>query len=102
MGELHWSEGSRTMDAVIRLEGVFDGSSAWELRHALRERGAAAQPVVIDFSAVRECHDFGVAVLAHGLTCDAPGLVELRGLQQRQAALVRFFGLDAGPAHDSD
>ena len=49
----------------LLLHGVFDGSSAWEVRHALA--GADASRVVIDFAGVVETWEFGAAVLSVGL-----------------------------------
>lgn len=47
------------------LQGTFDGSSAWEVRHALS--GADAGRVILDFTGIEEAWEFGAAVLAAGL-----------------------------------
>jgi hypothetical protein len=49
----------------LLLHGVFDGSSAWEVRHALS--GADAGRVILDFAGVVETWEFGAAVLSVGL-----------------------------------
>lgn len=84
---------------VLRLDGVFDGASAWDLRHLL-ERSAAetpGRPVIVDFSAVRDFYDFGVAVLAHGLAQRPAHLppVRLRGLRTHQLRMFGYFGVEA-------
>lgn len=85
---------------VIRIGGVFNRASAFELRERL-EREAAAE-VVLDFSLVHEFADLGVAALAHGIA----GLerrVRLRGLRAHQLRIFRYFGVDVGrPAADRD
>jgi anti-anti-sigma regulatory factor len=77
--------------AVIRVEGVFDRASAFELRDRLEREPAG--DVVLDFSLVREFADLGVATLAHGL---AGGERRLRlvGLRQHQLRIFRYFGVD--------
>ena len=77
--------------AVIRVAGVFDRASAFELRDRL-ERETAID-VVLDFSLVREFADLGVATLAHGLA-GADRRLHLRGLRQHQLRIFRYFGLD--------
>jgi hypothetical protein len=42
-----------------------DGSSAWELRHAIGDLGP--KEVVLDFEGISEVWDFGAAVLSAGL-----------------------------------
>jgi len=49
----------------LLLSGVFDGSSAWEVRHALA--GADAARIVLDFGGIEEAWEFGAAVLSVGL-----------------------------------
>lgn len=81
---------------TIALDGVFDGASAWELRHTLEAMQKRVVPVVVDFTKVREFYDFGVAVLAHGLAQrrEEPK-VSLRGLRSHQLRMFRYFGIDA-------
>lgn len=83
-------------ELIVRLEGVFDGASAWDLRRSLEQiRGSEVRRVVLDFSRVRDFYDFGVAVLAHGLAHGgALPRVILRGLRTHQLRLFRYFGVD--------
>lgn len=85
---LRETEGART---VIRVSGVFDRASAFELRDRLQRE--PAEDVVLDFSLVREFADLGVATLAHGLA-GADRRLHLRGLRQHQLRIFRYFGLD--------
>lgn len=76
---------------VIRIAGVFDRASAFELRDRL-EREPPGE-LVLDFSLVREFADLGVATLAHGLAgADRP--LRLLGLRQHQLRIFRYFGVD--------
>ncbi len=81
-------EGART---VIRVAGVFDRASAFELRDRLERE--VARDLVLDFSLVREFADLGVATLAHGLA-GADRRLHMRGLRQHQLRMFRYFGLD--------
>lgn len=49
----------------LLLHGVFDGSSAWEIRLVLAH--AAASRVILDFAGIQEVWEFGAAVLGQGL-----------------------------------
>jgi anti-anti-sigma regulatory factor len=84
---------------VLRLDGVFDGASAWDLRHTLERATSDApmRPIVLDFSQVRDFYDFGVAVLAHGLAQRDAHLppVRLRGLRTHQSRMFSYFGVEA-------
>lgn len=82
-------EGGRV---VIRVAGVFDCSSAFELRDRLEREPAG--DLVLDFSLVREFADLGVATLAHGLA-DGERRLKLRGLRQHQLRIFRYFGVEA-------
>ena len=82
------TDGART---VIRVAGVFDRASAFELRARLVHEVAGER--VLDFSLVREFADLGVATLAHGLA-GADRRLHLRGLRQHQLRIFRYFGLD--------
>ncbi len=77
--------------AVIRLSGVFDRASAFELRDRLEREPAG--DVVLDFSHIDEFADLGVATLAHGLAWGERRLC-LLGLRQRQLRIFRYFGVD--------
>lgn len=84
-------------EITLRLEGVFDGASAWELRHRIEKLSESTRRVVLDFAQVREIYDFGVAVLAYGLAqrqaAQAP--IALKGLRTHQLRMFRYFGVDA-------
>jgi len=86
---------------VIRIAGVFDRASAFELRDCLERE--PAPDVVLDFSRVHEFADLGVATLAHGLAGGERRL-HLLGLRHHQLRIFRFFGVDVdggspGAAH---
>lgn len=81
-------EGGR---AVIRITGVFDRASAFELRDRLEREPSA--DVVLDFSLVREFADLGVATLAHGLAGGERRL-RLLGLRHHQRRIFRYFGVE--------
>ena len=76
---------------VIRVVGVFDRASAFELRDRLERE--SSRELVLDFSLVREFADLGVATLAHGLA-GADRRLHMRGLRQHQLRIFRYFGLD--------
>lgn len=82
-------------DVTFAIGGVFDGASAWDLRHAIESVECEASQVVLDFSRVREFYDFGVAVLAHALAerDAARPVVALKGLRTHQARMFRYFGV---------
>lgn len=83
------------LDAIVRLEGVFDGVAARRLEARLL-RAAAGDRVLVDLTQVREFHDFAVAVLGRALSL-CPGEVKLRGLRRHQVRVLRHFGVDTGP-----
>lgn len=84
---------------VLRLSGVFDRSSAVELRERLVS--AKGAELVLDFSLVREFADLGVATLVNDLA-SAAGRLSLRGLRHHQLRMFRYFGLDVDSLHDRD
>ncbi len=53
-------------EVVIRVEGTFDAGAAARLAGWLAEV-PAAETLVLDFTAVRECQDFGLAAVASGM-----------------------------------
>lgn len=84
-------------ELTFRIDGVFDGASAWDLRHAIEQLGPrSVSAVVLDFTRVREFYDFGVAVLAYGLAQRSESLprIVLRGLRTHQLRMFRYFGVD--------
>ena len=80
-------------ELLIRLDGVFDAATAWNVRGRL-----AALPhdvtVVLDFSQVRDFYDLGVAVMASCLAGREGPRVVVRGLNQHQHRMFRYFGVD--------
>ncbi len=89
-------EGGRT---VLRIAGVFDRASAFELRDRLERE--LAHDLVLDFSLVQEFADLGVATLAHGLA-GADRRLHMRGLRQHQLRIFRYFGLDVDALRADD
>ncbi|HET8542750.1 MAG TPA: STAS domain-containing protein [Anaeromyxobacter sp.] len=81
-------------EVVIRLEGVFDAAAAQRLSSAIEH--ADGDEIRVDLTDVREFHDFGIAMLAHALSGRSG--VAISGLRQHQLRLLRYFGIDAGPA----
>ncbi len=83
-------------EVTIRVDGVFDGATAWELRHTLENSAHGGRTVVLDFSRVREFYDFGVSVLAYSLAQRSRSLprVLLRGLRTHQHRMLRYFGVE--------
>lgn len=79
---------------LLRMDGVLDVPAAQRLAHAI---GAAdGRPVRVDLTRVREFHDLGVALLARALAGRAD--VQVSGLRQHHLRLLRYLGIDAGPA----
>jgi anti-anti-sigma regulatory factor len=90
---------SRNDALTIRVEGVFDGATAWDLRNRLEARRSGDQQnIVLDFTPVREMADFGVSVLAYWLAQRSNVLprVQLRGLRTHQRRMFRYFGVETG------
>ena len=85
-------------EVVIRIGGAFDRTAASRLEGWLGEL-SVTEPVVVDFSAVRDCEDYGLASVAPGLA--SHGQLVVRGLTRHQERMLRYFGvnLDA-PAQD--
>ena len=90
-------------EVVIRLDGNFDASAANRLVGWLGGV-PSTQPLVIDFSHVRECEDFGLAAVAPGLAERADLVVH--GLTRHHERMLRYFGVkldpSAGPGADDD
>ncbi len=78
--------------AVIRLEGTFDLPSARLVEHSLK-RLRPGDRVRIDFTSVRQFHDFGVAVLAQALKQSEALVVNVEGLGTHHLRLLRYFGV---------
>ncbi len=83
-------------DAIVSVEGVLDGVAALRIEEALL-RAAPGDRVLVDVTAVKEFHDFGVAVVGRALArCRAD--VRLRGLPRQLLHVLRLYGVDSGPA----
>jgi hypothetical protein len=78
-------------ETVIRMDGSFDAKAATRLSGWLAEVPADGT-LVLDFSAVRECQDFGLAAVAADLAGRARLVV--RGLTRHQERMLRYFGVD--------
>jgi anti-anti-sigma regulatory factor len=78
-------------EVVIRIDGTFDAKAASRLSGWLTEIPSSG-PLVLDFTAVRDCQDFGLAQVASGLAA-RPRLV-VRGLTRHQERMLRYFGVD--------
>jgi anti-anti-sigma regulatory factor len=78
-------------EVVIRIDGTFDARAATRLTGWLVEvpRG---EPLVLDFTQVRTCEDFGLASVATDLA-ERERLV-VRGLTRHQERMLRYFGVD--------
>jgi STAS domain len=83
---------------VIRMDGVFDVPAAQRLSQELAQAGDGE--IRIDFAGVREFHDFGVAFLARELA--ARDGTSVSGLRQHHIRLLRYLGIDAGPAEAAE
>jgi len=81
-----------TDHSLIRLSGAFDGLAARSLE-VLLVRAESGERFRVDFTQVREFHDFGIAVLAQALT-RSKAHVTLLGLRQHQIRVLRYVGVD--------
>jgi hypothetical protein len=79
-------------ELVIRIAGTFDAKAASRLTGWLGEISSGDE-LVVDFSQVRDCHDFGLAAVARDLAERGPRL-QVRGLTRHQQRMLRYFGLD--------
>ncbi len=78
-------------EVIVRVDGTFDAKAATRLAGWLTEVGAG-ETLVLDFGAVRECQDFGLAALASDLA--ARERLVVRGLTRHQERMLRYFGVD--------
>src|SRR4051794_2902997 len=78
-----------------KLEGVFNGKAAFELKQLIAEEAGSGK-LELDFSRVRQFFDFGLAAFATELpTVTGPGQqVELLGLSLHHRRLLAYFGLE--------
>jgi hypothetical protein len=82
----------------LLLQGVFDGSSAWEVRHALA--GADASHVVLDFAGVEEAWEFGAAILSVGLKEKDRACISFANVPAAVRSALALFGTPVDPADD--
>jgi hypothetical protein len=80
-------------DKTLRLllRGTFDGSSAWEIRHAIE--GVDADEVILDFDGIVETWEFGAAILSAGLRGLDRGRIRLINLPAEVREALGFFGV---------
>ncbi len=88
-------------EVVIRIGRAFDRKAASRLQGWLGEL-SSTEPLVVDFSDVRECEDYGLASVARGLA--AHDRLVVRGLTRHQERMLRYFGvnLDSGGEREGD
>jgi hypothetical protein len=91
-------------EVVIRIDGTFDASAARRLAGWLVEL-PADDPLVLDFSLVRSCEDFGLAAVAPDLA--ARERLVVQGLNRHHERMLRYFGvrlggLPEGPRREED
>ena len=87
-------------ELVIRIAGTFDGRAASRLAGWLGEI-SAGDALVVDFSQVRDCQDFGLASVASDLAARGQRL-QVRGLTRHQQRMLRYFGLELSEAHEQE
>ncbi len=81
----------------LLLHGIFDGSSAWEVRHALA--GADASHIVLDFGGVEEAWEFGAAVLSAGIKGLDRSRISFANVPAEVRSALALFGT---PIDDAD
>ncbi len=77
-------------EVVVHLDGNFDASAALRLSGWLVEV-PSGEPLVLDFSQVRTCEDFGLATVARDLA--ARNRLVVRGLNRHHERMLRYFGV---------
>lgn len=73
----------------LRLGGVLDGGGAYLLRDRI---GQANETVVVDFSRLQRLSDFGLGILAMGVT-EMSNEVQFVGLGHHAQRILRAFGV---------
>ncbi len=81
-------------EVVIRIGRAFDRKTASRLAGWLGEL-PPKDPLVVDFSDVRDCEDFGLASVARGLA--SHDRLVVRGLTLHQRRMLRYFGVNLAP-----
>ncbi|WP_342374205.1 STAS domain-containing protein [Myxococcus stipitatus] len=77
---------------TLRLEGILDGKTALQVQTSLE--ALRGQPVVLDFTHLREFKDSAVGVLTRSMEHS----VTLRGLAAHHERMFRYFGVTTGAA----
>lgn len=77
-------------EVVIRLDGDFDAGAARRLSGWLGEVPSGDE-LVLDFTRVRVCEDFGLASVASDLA--TRGHLVVRGLTRHHERMLRYFGV---------
>ena len=78
-------------EVVIRIDGTFDAKAASRLAGWLLE-GPQDDVLILDFTQVRACEDFGLASVADDL--GARGHLVVRGLTRHQERMLRYLGVE--------
>ncbi|HEY6001625.1 MAG TPA: STAS domain-containing protein [Anaeromyxobacter sp.] len=82
-------------EIVIRIDGTFDAKDASRLAGWLVEV-SHDDALVLDFTQVRACEDFGLARLAPDLA--TRDRIQVRGLTRHQERMLRYLGVDVDKA----
>jgi anti-anti-sigma regulatory factor len=80
-------------EVVIRIDGTFDAKAASRLAGWLVEVPRDGS-LVLDFTQVRICEDFGLASLAADLAARDHHQLHVRGLTRHQERMLRYFGVE--------
>ena len=78
-------------EVEIRIDGTFDAKAASRLAGWLVEVPAGS-PLVLDFTQVRICEDYGLAQVAKDLATRERLVV--RGLTRHHERMLKYFGVD--------
>jgi len=84
----------------LLLHGVFDGSSAWQVRHALA--GADAARIVLDFGGVEEAWEFGAAVLSQGIRALDRTRIAFANVPENVRLALALFGTPVDGAAEQE
>lgn len=86
-------------EVVIRIDGTFDAKAASRLAGWLVEV-PHEEVLVLDFTQVRRCEDFGLASVADDL--GTRGHLVVRGLTRHQERMLRYLGVELDRVADGD
>ncbi len=86
-------------EVVIRIDGTFDAKAASRLAGWLVEVPRDDE-LVLDFSQVRSCEDFGLASVADDL--GARVRLVVRGLTRHQERMLRYLGVELERSPEDD